>query len=186
MTDSHHGLTRRQLLKRGAALGGAVAWATPVVQVVGMRAAGAQETSDPCATYCIKLVTADAYRGDGQWDEGAWVAFKTPANNCLVCPDGVPLTMDPPALLAAQILVEGDPATGVTVTIPANCELVAPGDPSPDELVNGSAAARCGNSGINGCTFAGPSDVKDGTLFLDVCPNDGPITQIELVIRCCG
>lgn len=38
-------LTRRQALKRGAILGGALAWATPVVQVVGMRPALAQTVS---------------------------------------------------------------------------------------------------------------------------------------------
>src|SRR5688572_14686110 len=30
-------ITRRQALKRGAILGGALAWATPVVQVIGMK-----------------------------------------------------------------------------------------------------------------------------------------------------
>jgi hypothetical protein len=42
------GITRRQALKRGAVLGGALAWATPVVQVVGMRAAQAQTVSPGC------------------------------------------------------------------------------------------------------------------------------------------
>ena len=41
-------LTRRQALKRGAVLGGALAWATPVVQVVGMRPAMAQTVSPGC------------------------------------------------------------------------------------------------------------------------------------------
>ncbi len=38
-------ITRRQLLKRGALLGGAVLWTTPLVQVVGMQRASAQVTS---------------------------------------------------------------------------------------------------------------------------------------------
>lgn len=42
------GLTRRQALKRGAILGGALAWATPVVQVIGMRPAFAQTVSPAC------------------------------------------------------------------------------------------------------------------------------------------
>ena len=42
------GITRRQALKRGAILGGALAWATPVVQVVGMRPAFAQTVSPGC------------------------------------------------------------------------------------------------------------------------------------------
>ena len=39
------GLSRRDLLKRGAALGGALVWVTPIVQVVGMRPAFAQTVS---------------------------------------------------------------------------------------------------------------------------------------------
>ena len=41
-------ITRRQALKRGAVLGGALVWATPVVQVVGMRPALAQTVSPGC------------------------------------------------------------------------------------------------------------------------------------------
>ena len=39
------GLSRRDFLKRSAALGGALVWVTPVVQVVGMRPAFAQTVS---------------------------------------------------------------------------------------------------------------------------------------------
>ncbi len=41
------GITRRDLLKKGAVLGGAVVWVTPIVQSVGMGRAFAQATS-PC------------------------------------------------------------------------------------------------------------------------------------------
>ncbi len=41
------GLSRREALKRGAVMGGALVWAVPVVQTVGMNAALAQEPS-PC------------------------------------------------------------------------------------------------------------------------------------------
>ena len=37
--DTNEGLTRREALKRGAMLGGALVWAVPVVQTVGMSAA---------------------------------------------------------------------------------------------------------------------------------------------------
>ena len=53
------GLTRRDALKRGAKLGGAVLWMTPVVQAVGMRPALAQGVSPPVAGcdfwYAIKI-----------------------------------------------------------------------------------------------------------------------------------
>ena len=54
-TNPETGITRRELLKRGAVLGGALVWATPVVQTIGMRAAFAQSTSPDCPNlYCVK------------------------------------------------------------------------------------------------------------------------------------
>lgn len=43
--QSNQGITRRDLLRRGAALGGAVVWTTPVVQTLGMGRAFAQSAS---------------------------------------------------------------------------------------------------------------------------------------------
>lgn len=58
------GLSRRDFLKRGAALGGAVVWATPVVQIVGMRPALAQDPSPACSVwYAVKI---DPSGGDPQ------------------------------------------------------------------------------------------------------------------------
>ncbi len=54
MNTSDTSITRRQLLKRGAAIGGAVLWATPVVQVVGMGKAYAQDVSPNCSRFCLK------------------------------------------------------------------------------------------------------------------------------------
>lgn len=42
MAESQQGITRRDLLRRGAVLGGAVVWTTPVVQTLGMGRAFAQ------------------------------------------------------------------------------------------------------------------------------------------------
>ena len=46
-SSPNRGITRRDLLKKGAVLGGAVVWVTPIVQSVGMGRAFAQTTS-PC------------------------------------------------------------------------------------------------------------------------------------------
>jgi hypothetical protein len=43
--EVNQGLTRRDLLRRGAVLGGAVIWTTPVVQTLGMGRAFAQTAS---------------------------------------------------------------------------------------------------------------------------------------------
>ena len=43
--ETSRGISRRDLLKRGAVLGGAVVWVTPVVQTLGMGRAFAQTAS---------------------------------------------------------------------------------------------------------------------------------------------
>jgi hypothetical protein len=50
VTEQQHsqGLTRREVIKKGALLGGTVMWVTPIVQTVGMSRALAQEPSDNC------------------------------------------------------------------------------------------------------------------------------------------
>ncbi len=45
--EQGQGISRRDLLKKGAALGGAVVWATPVVQTLGMGRAYASTASPP-------------------------------------------------------------------------------------------------------------------------------------------
>ena len=45
MSDQQMGVTRRDILKRGALVGGALVWATPVVQTIGMQRAQAQVVS---------------------------------------------------------------------------------------------------------------------------------------------
>ena len=45
--ETSQGISRRDLLRRGAALGGAVVWMTPVVQTLGMGRAFAQTASPP-------------------------------------------------------------------------------------------------------------------------------------------
>ncbi|MEX1005551.1 MAG: hypothetical protein WD156_09295 [Acidimicrobiia bacterium] len=53
-TTAQAGLTRRDILKRGAVLGGALVWVTPAVQIVGMGRAKAQIPSPGCIRYCMK------------------------------------------------------------------------------------------------------------------------------------
>lgn len=50
MSEAQHndGVTRRDLIKKGALLGGTVMWVTPAVQTVGMSRALAQTPSDTC------------------------------------------------------------------------------------------------------------------------------------------
>lgn len=53
---SEHDVSRRDFLKRGALLGGALVWTTPVVQAVGMTPALAQVASPACNVwYAVKI-----------------------------------------------------------------------------------------------------------------------------------
>jgi len=72
------GLTRRELLKRGAAIGGALVWATPVVQLIGMQPALAAHVSELCI--CAKF--------NGCTDGGDWQVLGTEnPGNCLTSTD---------------------------------------------------------------------------------------------------
>ena len=51
--DINEGLTRREALKKGAIFGGALVWAVPMVQTVGMSAAMAQTASEGIC--CLRI-----------------------------------------------------------------------------------------------------------------------------------
>jgi hypothetical protein len=80
------GITRRDALKRGLKLAGAVAWATPVVQAVGMSPAFAQTASPvPCENQVS--LRARAVRAGGGNSAFQWVDDPVfdPAVDCLSC-----------------------------------------------------------------------------------------------------
>jgi len=82
------GLSRRDLLRRGAALGGALAWATPVVQVIGMSPALATGTSPIDEPDCVNFET---FRAKYEWNGSAWVVEPDAgvgANDCPTACDG--------------------------------------------------------------------------------------------------
>ena len=84
-TVSESGLTRRELLKRGAALGGAVVWATPIVQAVGMQSALAQVPSPACdSRVCANVLVNDVV-------VGSWFCEPTTAEDgaCFCCCAGL-------------------------------------------------------------------------------------------------
>lgn len=189
------GLTRRQVLKRGVALGAATMWTTPALQVVRMSTAQAQATSGAtCVTYCMKLDVAT----------GVWQPLEPPGtdigvvnHNCLVCPDdavnGLPSDKQPEGFSFSP------DAGGYIVTYPLTWSLLEL-DSTPDEFTGtATAAARCGpGNAAMSCSYVGPdneSEIEDPNvsgntlraLYIPPCPsaNNKPITQIELIIRHC-
>lgn len=59
--ESSQGITRRDLLRRGAVLGGAVVWTTPVVQTLGMGRAFASTASPVEGGKEISYIGINAY-----------------------------------------------------------------------------------------------------------------------------
>jgi hypothetical protein len=78
---TNQGLTRRELLKKGAILGGALAWAAPTVQIIGMQPAMAAHVSDRCI--CVKF--------DGSDDNGNyWTSIGNTGENQGTCIPAIP------------------------------------------------------------------------------------------------
>lgn len=184
------GLTRRQVLKRGAALGAASLWTTPALQLVRMSSARAAETSgSSCVTYCIKWDVANQ----------AWESLGDGAQACLTCPPGA-LNDTPPDALLDLFTVSGDPEVSLTVRYPSSCSLV-PWDSSPDEFTHdATAAGKCGtnrgpSAGLSACSYVSDDDQEiddmnagSGEFFLlevPVCEIGRGISHIEMIIQCC-
>ena len=194
-------ISRRQLLKRGGLAAAGALWITPVVQVVGMGRAYAQDTSPDCRIYCIewqlKLGEDDGDRRfagrENVWRSKVGTGGRDDDDDrpCLPCPadavGGLPPEID-------DFTVQYE-AGFYVVTYPDSCSLVPAGDPTPDELVNGSAAIRCGDDDDGGCNYAKASDemwdpeagtrsIRLGPCFGDEDDDDEGV-HIELVIKCC-
>jgi hypothetical protein len=78
--EMKQGLTRREVLKKGAMLGGTLLWVAPVVQAVGMSPAAAQVPSE--TSCCLKIVDVTAYPavvGNGGNDD---VTIDITVQNC--------------------------------------------------------------------------------------------------------
>ena len=124
-SSATRGITRRDLLKKGAALGGAVVWVTPIVQSVGMGRAFAQAPS-PCTPGISYIaMNISCLETDGEpdpfgvpvlyfikWEDGQMIEWEVDPGSVPGCsppftPDGLP---------AAGGLPE-EPNKGFVVTI---------------------------------------------------------------------
>jgi len=86
--EVNQGITRRDLLRRGAVLGGAVVWTTPVVQTLGMGRAFAQ-TASPTGGRDISYIGINVEGCDvngapffAKWEDGAWEDSPGAAPEC--------------------------------------------------------------------------------------------------------
>ncbi len=175
-------LTRRELLKKGAVLGGALVWAAPVVQVIGMRPAMAASTSPDCPNlYCLKAEVSGGSLGDfGPLGGGQGKG----QGNCLQKNEDCDSNVPPTILAFLNANVTGDPESGFTVKLPPDCTLadITETTGSEDSFLGGvSAAARCGKKGFGNPCFVPAVDGNDLTF---TCGNGTDISHIELIICC--
>ena len=141
------GITRRDLLKKGAALGGAVVWVTPIVQSVGMGRAFAQAPSPtPCDPgisyiamnvtcgvihYFIKWETTNGFAGDWEPDAGS-----VPECESLIAPTGTKFDGE---LLGFSVDV--DSSGTATVTLPQ--DQIPPQPPCTVDVVVVKGGSNC-------------------------------------------
>jgi hypothetical protein len=118
------GITRRDLLRRGAVLGGAVVWTTPVVQTLGMGRAFAQTASPVDGGKDISYLVIHWDCGDGEFhtkvENGQEQAGATP--DC-----EMQLSGSTPASLPPGIEVGTVSGACVTITVSsafADCDVL--------------------------------------------------------------
>lgn len=153
------GVSRREALKRGAKLTGAVLWMTPVVQAIGMSPALASTTSptEPCDATV-------AMRAKANWNGTAFVWEASPGfgrNDCNECGGA-------PGVNGASFFSVVGNSTSVTVTLlNPDCEITA---------ISHKAGQNC---------FAG-TVAADGNSATATIPAGGQaISHIEVCFSCC-
>jgi hypothetical protein len=165
-------ITRREALRRGAVVGGAVLWASPTVQTLGMGRALAAQPSGGCVLYAVKYEA-----GQG------WTELGHGKGNCMQLPSGVVDTV--PGLMR-KAPVSGSPETGMTVTLPAGCTVYDSADSgTPDELTGRSGVwVKCGSMKHEACNF---QSVPAGATSFTVkpCGSGKGISHFEFVVRHC-
>jgi hypothetical protein len=203
MTTKTTGITRRDLLKRGALVGGAVLWATPVVQVVGMGRAYAKDVSPNCSRFCLKW-NVDANEETGEltctngltisaypvWSSN-WEELGNGEGNSLTCPDDGVNNESAARDITNSFSVYGSPAGGFWVAFPKD---VKPAD-LEDEAPPWSAAVKCGQEQVqfklselfledDPCLVDANSDPYL-RIFIPACDTGHDISHLELIVDWC-
>ena len=136
-SSPNQGITRRDLLKKGAVLGGAVVWVTPIVQSVGMGRAFAQTTS-PCTppiSYIAMNVTCPTGEFFIKWEGDEFMDFERYPGQTPGCEEDFTMNMvhvyggipDDKYPLGLGFEVDPQPDGTHIITVPPGCtvDLVA-------------------------------------------------------------
>ena len=119
------GISRREALRRGAIAGGAIVWASPVVQTIGMRKAYAQTT--PAVTdisFIALLLECGSTTYRIKWETDFTGAPDECGNSFSIgdCPPG-DLPAGSTSACPADVSASVNPNGSVTVTFPASCNI---------------------------------------------------------------
>ena len=208
MDTENSTISRRDLLKRGALVGGAVLWVAPFVQVVGMGRAFAKDVSPNCSRYCLKwnvddnsetggltCINDEAPHAHPVWSNN-WEELGNGQGNGLTCPDdGVSDENAAHAITnrpGRPFVVYGSPSTGFWIAFPDDIKLAD----LKDEASPWSAAVKCGTANVtykmsdylpleNDPCLRDPDDNPYKRIFLPVCSNGNDISHLELIIDWC-
>lgn len=124
--ETSQGITRRDLLRRGAVLGGAVVWTTPVVQTLGMGRAFAS-TASPVGGKDISYLVLAWKCGDDGWQHTKFDENGTPeAGQIPDCTEKVEALNSTAANDPGFVVSVNGPCADITVPASlANCEVKA-------------------------------------------------------------
>lgn len=142
MADSQQGITRRDLLRRGAVLGGAVMWTTPVVQTLGMgRAFAANGTPVGGKDVSYAVISWEcngvSERKKVKWEPGVGFSTQGALPDC----DNVGGTYAGAVPEGLAVSIASNPAC-ILVTVPAADAFGCP----DDKVSNVTAWVKAGSS----------------------------------------
>ena len=169
------GLSRREVLKRGAVLGGSLIWAVPTIQAIGMSAAFANETSPVCNVYFAAKIGQE-----GQEEDAPIICVSIhnqgvgPGKclNVVQIAEDNPFTVSDGACDRVESFTSPDEANW-TVTLDPGCQ-----------LWDAAVGIKSGGSGSECVPQAGYSLSTDGRTITFEKPLDHAISHVEFIFCC--
>ena len=199
-------ISRREILKRGAFVGGAVLWAAPVVQVVGMGRAYAKDVSPNCSRYCIKwdfdanpplvpeqlTCTAGGASAYPIWGN-TWTGIGNAAGvaKALKCPaDGIDTDTSAQSITnrtGREFVVYGTQLAGFWIAFPADTKLA-----DLTDVGFYSVGAKCGTTTTtftptveDDPCYTDPNGVPFKRIHIVGCGNGKDVSHIEMIVDWC-
>ena len=163
--ETNSGITRRDVLKRGAIAGGAVLWAVPVVQVIGMSASHAEAASGGGGGGTTPppgggTVTPTNTGSTPPTQVLPTELTQSPTVSPSVTPtvQGISFQQPPPAVAPTATLPFTGAAVPVTGTVAVGAGLVATGVAAVAATRRRQQAAMASSAPVNAATVDAPAE----------------------------